>query len=59
MCFENISISAFILFSILFFCHHLTDHYVDLSGLYVDLSVISVELLDHNVDLSEKYHQNY
>ena len=34
-----------------YFCHHLSDNYVDLSDLYVDLS-------DHYVDLSEKYHHN-
>ena len=31
-----------------YFCHHLSDNYVDLSDLYVDLS-------DHYVDLSENY----
>ena len=35
-----------------YFCHHLSDNYVDLSVIYVDLS-------DHYVDLSEKYHHNY
>ena len=34
-----------------YFCHHLSDNYVDLSDNYVDLS-------DHYVDLSEKYHHN-
>ena len=31
-----------------YFCHHLSDNYVDLSDLYIDLS-------DHYVDLSENY----
>ena len=34
-----------------YFCYHLSDNFVDLSDLYADLSVISVELLDHHVDL--------
>ena len=34
-----------------YFCHHLSDNFVDLSDLYVDLS-------DRYVDLSEKYHHN-
>ena len=42
-----------------YFCHHLSDNYVDLSDLYVDSSVIYVDLSDHYVDLSEKYHHNY
>ena len=37
-----------------YFCHHLSDNYVDFSDLYVDLSVIYVDLSDHYVDLSEK-----
>ena len=42
-----------------YFCHHLLDNYVDLSYLYVDVSVIYyVDLSDHYVDLSEKYHHN-
>ena len=31
-----------------YFCHHLSDNYVDLSDYYVDLS-------EHYVDLSENY----
>ena len=48
-----------------YFCHYLSDNYVDLSDnyvdlsdLYVDLSVIYVDLSDHYVDLSEKYYHN-
>ena len=36
-----------------YFCHHLSDNYVDLSDIYVDLSDIYVELSDHYVDLSD------
>ena len=36
-----------------YFCHHLSDNDADLSDLYVDWSVIYVDLSDH-VDLSEK-----
>ena len=35
-----------------YFCHHLSDNYVDLSDIYVDLS-------DHYVDLSEKLVAKY
>ena len=41
-----------------YFCHHLSDKYVNLSDLYVDWSVIYVDLSDHYVDLSKKYHHN-
>ena len=41
-----------------YFCHHLSDNYVDLSDRYVDLSGIYVDLSDHYVKLSEKYHHN-
>ena len=55
-----------------YFCHHLSDNYVDLSDnyvdlsdlnvdlsdLYVDLSVIYVVFSDQYLDLSEKYHYN-
>ena len=48
-----------------YFCHHLSDNYVDLSDnyvdlsdLYVDLSAIYVNMSDHYVDLSEIYHHN-
>ena len=41
-----------------YFCYHLSDNYVDLPDLNVDLSVIYVVLPDHNVDLSEKYTHN-
>ena len=48
-----------------YFCHHLSDNYVDLSDLYVvlsdlyvDLSVIYVDLSDHYVDLSGKNHHS-
>ena len=41
-----------------YFCHHLSDNYVDLSDLYVDLSDIYVDLSDNYVDLSEKYLHN-
>ena len=35
-----------------YFCHHLSDNYVDLSDLYVDLSDLIVDLSDLYVDLS-------
>ena len=35
-----------------YFCHHLSDNYVDLSDLYVVLSDLYVDLLDIYVDLS-------
>ena len=38
-----------------YFCHHLSDDYVDLSDLYVVLSDLYVDLSDHYVDLSENY----
>ena len=41
-----------------YFCHHLSDNYVDLSELNVNLSVIYVDLSNHFVDLSEKYNHN-
>ena len=36
-----------------YFCHYLSDNYVDLSDLYVDSSVIYVDLSDHYVDFSD------
>ena len=41
-----------------YFCHQLSDNYVDLSDNYVDLSDLYVDLSDHYVDLSENYHHN-
>ena len=38
-----------------YFCHHLSDNYVNLSENYVDLSDLYVDLSDHYVDLSENY----
>ena len=35
-----------------YFCHHLSDNYVDLSDLYVILSDLKVDLSDLYVDLS-------
>ena len=35
-----------------YFCHHLSDLYVDLSDLYVDLSDFYVDLSDLYADLS-------
>ena len=35
-----------------YFCHHLSDNYVDLSDNYVDLSDLYVDLSDLYVDLS-------
>ena len=35
-----------------YFCHHLSDNYVDLSDLYVVLSDLYVDLSDLFVDLS-------
>ena len=42
-----------------YFCHHLSENYVDLSYFNLDLSVIYeyVDLSDHYVDLSENHHQ--
>ena len=36
-----------------YFCHHLSDNYVDLSDHYVDLSENYVDLSDNDVDLSD------
>ena len=41
-----------------YFCHHLSDNFVDFSDLYVDLSVIYVDLSYHYVDLPEEFHHN-
>ena len=46
-----------------YFCHHLSDNYVDLSEIYVDLSDLYVDLSDLYVDLSlissvESKHEN-
>ena len=41
-----------------YFCHYLSDNYVDLSDNYVDLSDFYVDLSDLYVDLSENYHHN-
>lgn len=38
-------------FMVTYFCHHFLDNYVGLSVIYIDLS-------DHNFDLSEKNHHN-
>ena len=39
-----------------YFCHHLSDNYIDLSDLlYVVLSDLYVDLLDLYVDLSDLY----
>ena len=35
-----------------YFCHHLSDNYVDLSDIYVDLSDLYVDLSDLYNDLS-------
>ena len=35
-----------------YFCHHLSDNYVDLSDIYVDLSDLYVDLSDLYADLS-------
>ena len=45
-------------YMVVYFCHHLSDNYVDLSDFYVDLSIIYVDLSNHYVNLSEKYHHN-
>ena len=34
-----------------YFCHHLSDNYVDLSDIYVDLLDLYVDLSDLYVDL--------
>ena len=43
-----------------YFCHHLSDYYVDLSDIYVDLSDLYVDLSDLYVDLSliKSKHEN-
>ena len=38
-----------------YFCHHLSDNYVDLSDLYVVLSDLYVDLSDLSVELSLIY----
>ena len=38
-----------------YFCHHLSDNYVDLSAIYVDLSDFYVDLSDLYVDLPDLY----
>ena len=38
-----------------YFCHRLSDNYVDLSDLYVVLSDLYVDLSDLYVDLSDFY----
>ena len=38
-----------------YFCHHLSDNYVDLSNLHVDLSDLYVDLSDLYIDLSDLY----
>ena len=40
-----------------YFCHHLSDNYVDLSDLYVDLSDLYVDLPDLYVDFSLIFRQ--
>ena len=35
-----------------YFCHHLSDNYVDLSDIFVDLSDLYVDFSDLYVDLS-------
>ena len=42
----------YVLFMVAYFCHHLSDNYVDLSDLYVVLSDLYVDLSDPYVDLS-------
>ena len=57
--FEKIRLCIFIYLSMVaYFCHQLSDNYVDLSDNYVDLSDLYVNLSDHHVDLSENYHHN-
>ena len=46
-------------FMVAYFCHHLSDNYVDLSDLYVDLSDFYVNLSDLYVDLSENNHHDH
>ena len=41
-------------FMVAYFCHHLSDNYVDLSGIYVDLSDLYVDLSDLYVPSVEK-----
>ena len=38
-----------------YFCHHMSDNYVDLSDNYIDLSDLYVDLSDHYVDLSDNF----
>ena len=51
---QNKKIEVFMwpLYMVTYFCHHLSDNYVDLSDLYVVLSDLYVYLLDLYVDLS-------
>ena len=44
--------SVLLIFMVAYFCHHLSDNYVDLSDLYVVLSDLYVDLSDLYVDLS-------
>ena len=38
---------------VVYFCHNLSDNYVNLSDLYVDMRVIYVDLSYHDVNLSD------
>ena len=52
------SLISSVIIMVAYFCHYLSDYYVDLSDNYVDLSDLYVDLSDHYVDLSENYHHN-
>ena len=46
------SFKQIVLCMVVYFCHHLSDNYVDLSDIYVDLSDLYVDLSDLYVDVS-------
>ena len=65
MNFRLVSLQIILISMVAYFCHHLWDdyvdlsgHYIDLSGQYIDLSGHYIDLSGHYVDLSEKYHRN-
>ena len=47
-----IKLQSFFYCMVAYFCHHLSDNYVDLSDVYVDLSDLYIDLSDLYVDLS-------
>ena len=49
---HNVLQKKFLISMVAYFCHHLSDNYVDLSDLYVVLSDLYVDLQDLSVELS-------